>query len=407
MKKLIIKKIFLKKIEDENIRICSNIKSDKKDFLLWFEVEKKYQECILIERADAFLIAILPYAIKQELDVNVENKISSKLYYQLTTYFIPMLCKNLNKRVIKIYAELDSKKYNSKKAVGTGISCGVDSFYTISKHINLKEKEFNLTHLTLFNAGSLGQLGGEETRRKFREMVKESKMFAKKNSFEFIYVDSNINEFLGMDHKKTHTLRSLSCVLILQKLFSKYYYSSGYEFDEMRIDEKDTAYYDILTVQCLSTENTIFYSTGIETNRIGKIKEIVKYKPSYDWLNVCPKNELTIEKCKRTILALDAIEKLDLYKNVFDTSYFYKHKNKFLRYMLRRAREKNVYYLEIYNEYKVRNKKIPIYVKLISYVPDKQNFKNIILKVLGEKKVRKLAKQKDVIDASWEKCKYE
>ncbi len=402
MKKLVIEKIFLKETDEGNSRICSNIKSDKEDFLLWFEVDKEYKDYILTERADAFLTVVLQYAIKQELDIIVEDKISSRLYYQMTTYFVPMLCKTLNKRTIEIEAELDNKVYNSQKAVGAAISCGVDSFYTISKHTSLKEKESNITHLTFFNAGSLGQLGGEETRKKFKKMVKRAKEFAKQNNFKFVYVDSNMNEFLRMRHFNTHSLRSLSCVLVLQKLFSKYYFSSGYEFKETKMSE-ETTYADMLIVQCVSTENTIFYSSGIEVNRIEKVKEITKYKPTYNWLNVCPNNDVSMEKCKRTMLELDAIGKLDLYKNVFDIDYFYKHKDKFLTFMLRRAREKNVYYIESYNEYKARKKKIPIYVRLISYIPDKRNLKAIIFKIFGEKRVRRLARQEDVIEQSWEK----
>mgnify|MGYP003294633432 CR=1 FL=1 len=92
------------------------------------------------------------------------------------------------------------------------------------------------------------------------------------NSNEII---SNMNELIMMNHEKTHTFRTLACVLAMQKLFSIYYFASGTDFNDSHIDEYDTAYYDILNVQCLSTENTTFYLSGMEATRLEKIKYIL------------------------------------------------------------------------------------------------------------------------------------
>lgn len=387
--------------EKEKIKIYSIIESDKEDYKLWFEVQKEYKQYLICERLDAFIIAILPYAIKKQMDIHVQGALSSKLYYQLTTYLIPLLCDKFNKRIIKIEASLDSNIYNIAKAVGTGISCGVDSLYTISKHINRKEKEFNITHLTFFNAGASGKYGGEEARKLYRERMKFAKQFAEENNLKFVSVDTNMNEFLMMDHEMTHTFRSLACVLLMQKLFSKYYYSSGLEFDETRIAEYDSACYDILNVQCLSTEDTTFYSTGMESTRIGKVKEIVKYVPSYEHLNVCifeDKNCGECEKCIRTLLELDSIGKLDLYNKVFNIQNFNKNKNKYLIFMLKKMRQKNIFYKEIYREYKKRRKNIPIYLKIISFIPNKEEIKNIIFKILPKDKLKRVLKKQSIKD---------
>lgn len=400
-KKLIISKISLEQTEEKNIRICTNIKSDKEDYKLWFEIEKEYKDYILIERADAFLVAILPYAIKKELDIIIEDKISSKLFYQLSTYLIPMFCNFYKKRIIKIDSNLDNCNYNVANAVGTAISCGIDSLYTIQKHINLKENEFNLTHLTFFNAGASGQFGGKEARDLYIKQKEISKNFASQNNFKFVSVDSNMNEFLMMSHLYTHTFRNISCVLVLQKLFSKYYFSStGYDFNDTKLDE-EAAYADILILKCLETEDITFYSAGIETNRMGKVKEVVKYEPSYNSLSVCPSNCGKCSKCKRTILALDAIDKIDLYKNVFNIDYFYKHKISYFSWLLKSKRRKEHYTLDIYNEYKIRHKRIPILSRIISYLPDKKTIKNKVFWIFGEKRVRKWLGQEDIINDGW------
>ena len=39
----------------------------------------------------------------------------------------------------------------------------------MKEEMDLKEKEFNITHLTFFNAGSNGKFGGEETRNLYNK----------------------------------------------------------------------------------------------------------------------------------------------------------------------------------------------------------------------------------------------
>ena len=397
MKKIVISKMFIEP-NGENVRLCSIIKSDKEDYKMWFEVEKKYEQYILKERADAFVAAVLPYAIKKGLDIFVEDNISARLSYQLNKFIIPMFCQKLKKKVITIEASTDNKRYNIANAVATGGSCGVDSLYTISQNINLKDQEFNLTHITYLNSGAFGDYGGEETRNLYKNRMQPIIEFSEANNFELVSIDSNISEFLMLNFHATHTMRSLACILALQKLFSKYYYSSaGYDFNETKIKlDEDIAYSDILILECFTTEDTIFYYTGMETGRMGKVKEIVKYEPSYNVLNVCLDNSVKncgiCQKCKRTMLELDSIGKLELYKNVFDIDYFYKHKNEYLIWMMKN-KNKGMFISEIYDEYKKRNKNIPFKVKLLSIIPTKYEIRKKLEKIPPLKEIIRVIKK--------------
>lgn len=395
MEEIIINKCYIEN-NDKIVKICSNIQSKELQYKLWFEVEEEYKEYLVYEKEDAFLVAILPYAIKKELDIVVKGKISEKLFYQLNTYLLPILCKKFNKRIIKINSEIDNIKYNKKNAVGTGVSCGIDSFYTIQNHCNRKEQDYNITHLTFFNAGASGEYGGDKARELYKKRMKFAKDFAINNNFKFVCVDSNMNEFLMMNHEKTHTFRSLSCVLILQKLFSKYYYSSACEFDRCNIDaDNGCGYFDNLTLPCLSTEDVIFYSAGTEINRIGKVDKVTNFTPSYNHLNVCIKEERNCgecEKCRRTLLELDSLGKLHLYKNVFNIDKFNKEKNKNLIFLMKKRRIRKLEYIESYNQYKIRGVKIPLSVRLVSLIPNKEYFKYIIYKMFPKDKLRKFLK---------------
>ena len=85
-----------------------------------------------------------------------------------------------------------------------------------------------------------------------------------------VCVDTSANEFLKQNHEQTHTFRTLSIPLAMQKLFSKYYFSSGIPFKNFEFAKLDTATYDLLNVQCISTDNLTFYSSGGEVKRLEK-----------------------------------------------------------------------------------------------------------------------------------------
>lgn len=381
----------LNKIEN---KIMIDIESNSSIKTLYFEVDNKYSEYLCDELYDSFVVSLLPYAVKHNEDIIIDGYISSKIYYQLTTYLIPLLCKAFNKKLIKMETNVKEIYYNGT-GVGASISCGVDSFYTLLKHQNQKDEKYNITHLTFFNAGSNGEYGGEKARDLFNKRVEYVGKFCEENNYNLITIDTNINEFLMMNHEKTHTFRTLGCVLALQKLFSKYYFASGLPFDGSHIDESDTAFYDILNVQCFSNENISFYCSGIETTRLEKIKYISNFKETYNWLNVCVIDESNCgkcEKCIRTMTALDSIGSLERYSNVFDIDEFYKNKSKYMVNILEYNREKLKHnlYQEIIDEYKKSNNNpftLLIYIRSLRIT--KQKLKNLV-----PQKLKKVIKRK-------------
>ena len=197
------------------------------------------------------------------------------------------------------------------------------------------------------------------------------KKYAYENNFKLVRVDSNLSEFLNMSFLATHTYRSLSAVLSLQKLFKTYYYSSGRTFNEFSLSrgKKDCTAYDLLNAHCFSNENTKFYITGSTQTRIEKINIISNYKPTYKYLNVCVKEDYNCshcEKCLRTMLGLYALNKIDLYKDVFDLDDFYKNINKRLAYLI--SNSNVIYYSESINMIKLNNINIPIKSKIMGNV---------------------------------------
>ncbi len=389
-------------------RLYSKIEYGKNVFDLYFEVEKEYSNYLCVENADAFLVSLIPFIVKHNCDVEIDSPISSKIYYQLTNYLLPILCKEFKKKPIKIDCKLGNFDFHSN-GVGASVSLGVDSFYTLLKHKNTKDTQYNITHLTFFNAGSHGNYGGEDARKLFHKRLKTIKAFCEESNYKLVTVDTNMNEFIMMEHKKTHSFRTLGCVLALQKLFGKYYFASGYYYNEMKIDKEASAHYDTLNVQCLSNGNITFYSSGIEVSRIEKVNFISSFTETYRWLNVCIKTDSNCgecSKCIRTEAELDSIGMLDKYNCVFDVDKFKKKKISILRKIIADSRGKDcdaMYLREIIDSYKKNGYKIPFRAKILSYVPDKEKIKEITKKLLP-KKVRLFIQKKrhpDMINDGW------
>lgn len=331
-------------------KLSAKIKIDKEIKECFFEVDKKYEKYLTTEVADAFVIGLLHRAITQGHDIISKAPLSESVLYGIENFLIPNLCfsdKHLHKINIKANV-IDSP--TSAGAVGTGLSLGIDSFEAIYENLNTKYKKHNLTHLCLFNAGAF--YSGEEN---FWNMIPKVQKVANKLKLPIIIGNSNIHTIIFGDYQITHTFYSLFCVFALRKLFSLYYYASAYPLYKFSCDNNsiignDSAEYDLLTFHCLSDKNLLLYSAGSgKKTRIDKTKVIMDKEIVQNNLDVCvlhkDKNCGACLKCKRTMLQLYFLGKLNKFKNVFPLSEFYKHKKYYIKWM-----KKNKNYSSLENE---------------------------------------------------------
>lgn len=332
-------------------RLEASIDIDGNKNVIWFEVDEKYGKYLCYERTDAFVIGILNYAMRNGHDITCEAPIGEELYYQITTYLIDAVYKGstkLHKTII--YSEIDSSKLISANAVGTGISCGIDSLHVLAQQTNTRFPNLNVTHLAFNNVGSHGE--GELAQRLFNERKTQAESFAKEFGFELIESNSNIMDTIPQNHFLSHTYTSTFAIYALQKLYSVYYYASGRTFFAFSLDDtlKDCSYYDLLLACTCSTSSLTIHSEGGTLSRFEKTKQVVTYHPSYKYLNVCTKKSYNCgkcEKCTRTLLALDALNKLDSYNKVFDIKYYKKHRQDYYAQMIKYTIIKNKNYSEL------------------------------------------------------------
>lgn len=352
MNKLVINQPIIKPLNNR-AKLCSQIEEDgNQSFSLWFDVDIKYID-YLTDNADAFVVALLPYAMNKSLNISVNGKMSKRLHFQLNEMLVPVLAKNshLFNKISISATQLTDENFCTENASATGFSRGVDSFDTIC---SLTDNHCaNLTHLTFFNVGShrsTANYTAEQSENLYFERLNAAKESAKIFDIPLIDINSNLGEHLTLPFVKVHHYCSFSAVLCLQKFFKNYYYASGYPISEFSIKKSDkgAAYYEAFTAHMLSTESTNFYITGLEKTRLEKLDFISKYPITYDNLNVCyygDNNCGHCEKCIRTQYELLVLGKLELYKNSFNIDDFEKNKNKYMDFVLRS--QKQSYYAEI------------------------------------------------------------
>lgn len=349
------------------VRLETFVTIDGKRSKIWFSVDKEYEDYLCWERSDAYVIAVLNYAMRNGHDIECDAPITEELYYNIETYLIDALVKfNNHFYRTKIKATIINDKLPCAGAVGTGISCGVDSLHALAKQTKLKYNSHNITHLTFNNVGSHGE--GEKAQNLYRERLKRPKRFAEEYGFKFVCSNSNLMDVIEQNHFLSHTYSSMFPVYCLQKLYSIYYYASaGYKYSEFSlidIESRCSGSYEMLSLPLLSTHNLRIYSEGEGMTRMDKIKTIVDYPPSYKYLNVCLEegnNCNKCEKCIRTLLGIDALGKLDYYSEVFDIEYYKKNKRWFLVQLLKYKAANKHDYIELYPYFK---KDIDIWIRL-------------------------------------------
>lgn len=167
------------------------------------------------------------------------------------------------------------------------------------------------------------------------------KGYAKNLGIEFIKIDSNISDLLKWDFLHTHVPRNTSAILLFQKLFAKYYYSSSYRYEDTNIGPHyNIALADPAAVHLLSTETLECISVGCQYSRVEKTKRITKLPDVNHWLNVCAsansdgRNCSVCWKCCRTLLTLEILGILEDFKHVFDLKKWRSVKNRYLKKVL-------------------------------------------------------------------------
>lgn len=323
------------------------------------------------ERFDSVAVSFLYFAIRFGYNLNSDIPISERLLYQLKRQIIPQLCSaNPNETYhIKITAPLAESDLEKGSWIGTGVSCGVDSLSAIYELINDNPFPDNkLTHLVYLKIGQHAEASGFDIGKEnkhFEDGLKNAISFAKEIGLPVVVGESNLNEVVskafGWRPLVTNfTYRNIGCMLILQNLFCKYFYASGYPHQSNINILDDVAHYERWLIPYLCTDNLQFNVTSSALNRVEKTALISDWNLSWNHLSVCwleEKNCGYCSKCLRTLTTLDLLGKLDNYKNVFDLAEYRKRRKAYMAYVSLK-KDKQEFFNEIYEYAKNQNIKI-------------------------------------------------
>lgn len=365
--------IYEPKIEtnESKARLKCRVKDDAQsiDEELWYEVDIEYSNYLCPEVCDGFIIAMLLPAIKFKQNIEVKAPMTANLYYNLVNVVIPLMAQLYGydlsiedcSRFLIVSETINTHFHPS--AIATGCSLGVDSLTAIKQHMKLSNNgSYKLTHLTYFNVGAFGSSYDENTEQTLKREKQEVSNFARKLGLPTVIVNSNIHNwystFKNFNH--SHTLRNMSVVLCMQKLFKNYFYASGYPIEDFKLT-KDLAYFETLLLPQISTHCTSLISANANYSRIEKIKYIGNDQLATQNLYVCLKEQIwndrhvghleddgfrncgKCEKCLRTLVILDALGLIDNYNNIFNVDYYNRAKIIFIKAMYALRHENDTY----------------------------------------------------------------
>lgn len=376
---------------------------------IWYESAEELGAYFCTERADAFLVAVLPYALLKGEDIVSDAPVSAKLLYSVRHYQIPFMTRVSDKYSnINITCEASSDRLETAGHIGTGISCGVDSLSTLIEHgVKESNPSYKIDTLALFNAGHYGN-DEQKSSLRFQKYVANAKQFAAEFGYNLIQVDSNVGHIIDMDFVSSVSFLITSVVLSLQKYFSVYVFASTYSIFPFSPIFEDSETYDLITTQNVSTENLTIFSGCTLLTRVEKTRIISEYPEVFRHVYPCvngdpPHNCGYCEKCRYTIMALDVMDKLDLAEIAFDMTYYRKNRTRLYGFMLLHKKDwidkvNAPLYREIHAEMKRNHKHMPfgarLYLPIELYrakvrLPIRHFLHRVLASVLGEERALK------------------
>ena len=393
---------------NKKARLTVDVEINGETKQLWLEVDEKYEKFLVKDRCDAFVIALLPVAMKNKKELVCLSPVSEELLHNLRTHLIPTLAKS-GKSFYRTRISADIKKDPVKNigAVGTGMSGGVDSMHVLGEYLDTEYPTMKLTHLCLNDTGAFDiasyNEGGRSGEVIKEEVIKKYSKLAKELDLPLIITQSNLAKDFGIQYATNHIYCNLFPVFAMQKLFKLYYYgSSGYDFTEFTLSESDRydcGHYELLLGYALSTSSLKIFIEGGEKTRFEKIEDIIHFSPAQKYLNVCmtgSENCNVCRKCMSTILALDSLNRLDYFSNVFDTNYYKHNKQIYTSYLNKCHSAKDIINEPTYQKFKNRKMTDSSNPEVFSdevKLPENINTSSILIKSM---KTRKILVQKQI-----------
>ena len=318
------------------------VNSPFQETTMWFAVKTENKDFFSIKVYDPFVLVSYYVAMHYGEDLKICGNVSKMLYRNCTNY-IQRIFRDFSDEMKPIAFSVDGfdKAEKDGNLIGSGISCGVDSFSTIyDRYVKETDPEYRINALFLFNCGTHGDYEDENSHKLFAARYEQNKKAAEDLKLPIYSVESNLHAFTHVIGKgkdqKIGFLAIWSCVLSLQRSLIKYYVASGFSYHEISTSQLHAKDFDMdefcgsYLVPLIQTEDLKIIYDGAQRKRTEKTQNIADWDIAQKHLNVCIKVKDTAEncsccsKCFRTLIALETLGKLESFSSVFDLE---KYKN--------------------------------------------------------------------------------
>jgi hypothetical protein len=315
---------------DGEVRVSARASGPDDERELWFAVPAEHGDLLDAEvAADSFALVALLRAMRDGLPLHVEGPLSALLAYRLRVHAMPMLAiigAAVPLRPVEVTVAAPVERPRRGTGLVTGLSAGVDSFFTLLAHLpgQITAGE-EVTHLLFNNVGSHGQR--EEDEAVFAERLARATALAARFGLPLIPVNSNIDGFIGLKFEQTHTVRNAAVALLFQSRCRRMLYGSAYPYQSIQIwPTGSMAYADPALLPALSTEAMALMDFGTAQSRFEKIAAIVDDPRVQSSLDVCVRDRVggrfincgQCKKCVRTLFALEILGRVEQFAAVFD-----------------------------------------------------------------------------------------
>jgi len=286
---------------------------------LWYRVPERFAQHLSLQ-SDSFLIPGLIGGMHFKEEVEVHGTLSPKLAYNLNEYQ-HLLNFRMSKDVTPVeikYAHL--KALQAKPSgVGTTFSGGVDSLFTIWKHLpqNQPIMDYRITHALFIHGFDI--LNKDKGR--YQKLYPSYRDALKEINIELIPLETNLVSLIIPRMKLSHFYGPIlaGSVHIFGNLFKKFFIPSSSDYTKIR---QWTSSSDPTSDPLLSSENLDIIHHGAATRRVEKVEAICDWELAQTHLRVCvpdhpekySQNCSRCEKCLRTMIPLYALGKLDQFK---------------------------------------------------------------------------------------------
>ncbi|MCP4140513.1 MAG: hypothetical protein GY755_09520 [Chloroflexi bacterium] len=308
--------------KDGKVILWSKIElSKKRDHFpnyIWYRIPENYA-AHLNTQSDAFLVSSLLAAMHFGEDIQVRGTISPRLAYHLEEYQY-LLNFRMPKVLQKISVQYENLAPIKEKptGVGTTFSGGIDSLYTIWKHLpqNQISTDFQVTHGIFIRGFDILHTENNHYMQLFNQFKKQTAT----TGIELIELDTNM---LSIAHQRMNLSYLygpfiISTGLALSGLLQRFYVPSSWDYYTLHHTTHGS---DPLLDGFLSTDSIEIIHHGSTSRRVEKVEELANWEIAQKLLWVCLDakfkehswNCSRCEKCVRTMIPLYTLGVMEKY----------------------------------------------------------------------------------------------